>query len=340
MKILIVKIGAVGDTVMALSMLDALLQKDPGARITWVCGRTVEPLLKATGKIHELVVVDESKLLRGNALQKPAALLTAGVRLLGRRFDLIVTGHSDPRYRMLGRFSFGKTRRSFGSDKGRAWPVPGRFHGDEYARLVTGEDGPGAFKSKAFQLRVPLRPELQKELARDERALVALAPGGAKNVLRDDALRRWPLESYRRLAELLLEGGFRVVLTGSPSDDWVREAFRGLKVSDWVGKTDLLDLTALYGECGLVVTHDSGPMHLAALAGAPCLALFGPTNPFEKVLPGGPIRALWGGEDLACRPCYDGKNFANCSHNACLRSITAEKVYEEAARLLKGVSKT
>lgn len=334
MKVLVVKIGAMGDVVMALSMLEALFQKDPSSHVTWVCGRTVEPLLKSTGKVDETIALDEAMLLKGNIFQRLGVLLPLWGRLVGRRFDLIVTGHSDPRYRLLGALSLGKIRRSFGRIQGRVWPVPGRYHGHEYARLITGEDGPEAFKAKAFRLVLPLRPELQKELPPSRKALVALAPGGSRNVLRDDALRRWPVENYRRLAEMLLKEGFSVVLTGSTSDDWVRDAFRGMDMADWIGKTDLLDLTALYALCRLVVTHDSGPLHLAALSGAPCLALLGPTNPFEKVPAGSRTRVLWGGEDLACRPCYDGKNYADCAHNACLRNVTVERVYEEAVRLL------
>jgi heptosyltransferase-2 len=165
---------------------------------------------------------------------------------------------------------------------------------------------------------------------------VALAPGGAKNILRDDALRRWPIGHYVRLAELLLKEGKEVLLTGGPSDDWVRESFKDLKARDLVGRTDLTDLVALYGQCQVVVTHDSGPMHLAALAGTPVVGLFGPTRPDEKVPPDGPIHVLWGGEHLTCRPCYDGKNYADCLNNECMKSIGPERVLQEVQAVLAG----
>jgi heptosyltransferase-2 len=108
-----------------------------------------------------------------------------------------------------------------------------------------------------------------------------------------------------------------------------------MKIIDLVGKTSLLELIALYGACQLVITHDSGPMHMATLAAVPVLALFGPTNPIEKVPSEMPVRVLWGGCNLACRPCYDGKEYANCRDNACMKDITVEAVHQAACHMLK-----
>ncbi len=332
LKILIVKIGAVGDTVMALSMLEAIDRKWPGAHVTWVCGEAVAPLVKAPGRVNEVVVLNDRKLLRGGVGGALSVLVPLWFKLLGRKFDLVLSGHSDPRYGLLSATVMAYERRSFG--KGRGGPVPGRYHGDEYVRLVTDEDGPEAFKARIPSFKFEPAPALQNVLSAGGN-FVALAPGGAKNILRDDALRRWPLENYVRLAELLVKNGNKVLLTGGPGDEWVREAFQKTPFIDLIGKTSLMDLVALYGKCALVVTHDSGPLHLAMLAGAPVLALFGPTDPVEKVPANGKNLVLWGGEELACRPCYDGKNYAACSNNLCLKSVTVEKVHQEALRLLK-----
>ncbi len=335
-KVLIVKIAAVGDVVMALAMLEPFLQKDPDAQITWVCGKTVEPLLRQVGKIHELIVVDEAKLLKGGFIPKALALAGVWAKLLGRRFDLAVTGHSDPRYRLLSLPASAAIRRGFGKQAdGRTGPVSGRYHADEYARLATGADGPTAVKASIPILRLPLPAELE-QILQPGKKIVALAPGGARNILRDDALRRWPLENYAQLAEKFLRDGFQVLVTGSLSDFWIRESFKNMAVTDLVGQTPLPDLIALYGKCHLVVTHDSGPLHLAVASGVPVLALFGPTVPMEKVPVSEKVSVIWGGEHLACRPCYDGKNYADCNDNQCLKSVGVERVYAEASRMLRG----
>ena len=335
MKVLIVKIGAVGDVVMALSMLHPLYEKDPQVQVTWVCGRAVEPLLRATGKVRELIVVDETALLKGSAPQKALALLSLWARLFGRSFNLVLTGHSDPRYRWVSLLCRAGERRGFRPVEEKSFPAPGRYHGDEYARLADGAGVPSAKGAILPSLQLPLSHEIQSLLPKDGRPRVALAPGGAKNVMRDDALRRWPLEHYARLAGDLTRDGVSVVLTGASSDEWVRKAFEGLPVTDLVGKTSLTDLTALYGACRLLITHDSGPLHLAILAGTPTLSLFGPTRPEEKVPSNPKNRVIWGGEHLACRPCYDGKNYADCSSNDCLKSVSPEGVYREVKAILQ-----
>jgi len=320
---------------MALSVLEPLRQLDPNVHITWVCGRTVAPLLRASGGVQEIIEVEEGNLLKGSLPRRLGTLFPLWFKLLGRSFDLILTGHSDPRYGLLSLTAVGKKRRRFQNKGERKMPLPGRFHGDEYVRLVTDKDGPEGIKARLPKLQLTLRSELKSRISRTEKPLVALAPGGSKNVLRDDQLRRWPVVHYRRLAEMLEKDGFQVLLTGSSSDQWVEEAFQGSGIDSLIGATDLLDLVALYGNCRLVVTHDSGPLHLAALAGAPCLALFGPTNPLEKVAAGTNVHYLWGGAELACRPCYDGKNYADCARNVCLEGLSIERVYEKAVQLLR-----
>jgi len=164
--------------------------------------------------------------------------------------------------------------------------------------------------------------------------IVALAPGGAKNILADDALRRWPIESYASLAKKLSALPIQLVLTGGASDEWIRKYFADIPHVDLIGKLDLLQLASLFKECRLLITHDSGPLHLSKLAACPAIGLFGPTMPAEKVGANEKIKVLWGGERLACRPCYDGKTYAPCKNNLCLASISPEKVFEEAERIL------
>jgi heptosyltransferase-2 len=333
LKILVVKIGALGDAVMALSMLKAIDQTFPNAHITWLCGESIEPLIKAQPRINEIAVVNDRKLLTGGALASVRQLAPLWLKFFGKRFDLIVTGHSDSRYGWLSLTARAKTRRQFGRGAKGSWPVPGRYHAHEYVRLITGENGPDVSPGIVPTLQFQLPSFLSQKLVPSKK-IVALAPGGAKNILRDDQLRRWPLENYVRLAEKLIGDGFQVLITGSQGDEWIQSAFKPLPVTDLVGQTSISELAALYGRSDLVITHDSGPLHLAVASGQKVIALFGPTVPWEKVPRLERVRVLWGGEKLACRPCYDGKNYADCDNNVCLQDLSVEKVYEEAGRAL------
>lgn len=333
-NVLIIKISAIGDVIMALPMIDAIHKKYSNAMITWMCGETVAPLLKTFGKVDEIIIVDEEKLLAGSLLEKLWALIKVWKNLFWRHFDLITIGHADPRYRLLRLTAIGKERRSFNRGHKRFWPVPGRHHTDEYIRLVTNRDSPEAIHERLPKLSIPLSADLKSELKSGDSLIVALSPGGAKNILRDDAVRRWPLEYYVALANKLIIKGIRVVITGAPSDEWIRKSFFHLDVINLVGKTSIIDLVALFGACDLIVTHDSSPIHLAGLAGKPIVALFGPTNPYEKVPRDNQSQILWGGEDLACRPCYDGKTYSICNNNICMQSIKVDAVYEAIVGML------
>lgn len=334
-SVLIVKLAAIGDVAMALPMVTALRAADPGTRITWLCGATVAPLLRCVEGIDELIAVDDVAVLSGNQAQKARAVMSGWSALRGQRFDLVVTAHLDPRYRMLAARVRASERRWLGERGGRGRLIPGRYYGDEYVRLVTGIDDGNAQRFPPPPLHVALDAGVAERIAAFEgRPLIALAPGGARNPARDNPLRRWPLERYVALARGLVANGRTVLLTGGADDAWVRGAFAGIDVTDLVGATTLPGLVALYARCAVVVTHDSGPLHLARLADAAVIGLFGPTVPAMLLRENARAIALWPGAALPCAPCYDGVNFAACSDNRCLQLIAPEAVAARVDALL------
>lgn len=332
MRVLVVKLGAIGDVIMSLTMIPALRDADPAAHLTWMVGRAVSPLLEMIDGIDTILPVNDAGLLRGGIWTRGDALLGAWRRVALRRFDLIVTAHSDGRYRVLTAPAFAGTRRSFRS-RGRAGPLPWRYHGDEYARLITGRDGPDTARYELPRITRSL-PQASFERTPADRVIV-LAPGGARNLLRDDALRRWPVEYYAQVARRLLDQGCRVVLVGAPHDAPYRASFGDMPVIDLIGKTSLAQLAASIRAADAIITNDSGALHLAKLVRTPAIGLFGPTSPLERVSqpeshshgdspPA--VTVLWGGAHLSCRPCYDGVHYFACARNECLRSISPEVV--------------
>jgi heptosyltransferase II len=324
---LIVKLAAIGDVAMALPMVTALREQHPGARITWLCGEPAQPLLACVAGIDRIVVADERALLAGSRSAQVAATMGAWKHLRGASFDLVITAHGDPRYRLLTQFVRAKERRSLADPTGRARMVPGRYHGDEYLRLVTGADDYQARRFPLPAITAPLSAQLRAALSDGNpgrRPLIALAPGGAKNAARESPLRRWPLASYAELARLLESRGFAIALVGSDGDAWTRDAFAPGSVIDMIGRTTLPELIAVMRECAAVVAHDSGPLHLARLAGTRLVALFGPTDPASFVGERQGVKVLWPGAELPCSPCYDGREFADCSNNLCMQRIAPD----------------
>ncbi len=114
----------------------------------------------------------------------------------------------------------------------------------------------------------------QRVTSRDR--LVALNPGAGR------PKKRWPVRHWRRLAErLVLEGSFRLLLLWGPGEEALAAAIsESLPVPFLLPPpTTFLDLTALLRRVAVVVAADTGPLHLAAAVGTPCLGLYGPTPP-------------------------------------------------------------
>lgn len=331
-SVLIVKLAAIGDVTMALPMVSALRSRDSSTRIAWMCGRTVAPLLRRVDGIAEVIVVDERSMLAGSPATKVRAVLDAWRKIFGRRFDAVYIAHTDVRYQVLAWAARAAARYRLGPRHrlGRAM-VPGRSHTDEYIRLITGVDDHRARSFGPPVVDAPIPAAIARRIEAfnpDARPLVAITPGGAKNVARENPLRRWPLERYAELADALHARGYRVVLTGDRTDGWVRSLFLDRPVLDLIGATDLPTLVAVLRLCTVVAAHDSGPLHLARLVGTPVVALLGPTPPAMFFRTDAAPIVLWPGETLPCAPCYDGYDFANCDNNVCMQLISVSTVLE------------
>lgn len=328
-KVLIVKINAIGDVVMALPMATYLRALDPNVHITWICGKTPAPLLEAVGIVDEIIKTDEKQLLTGSFLKKLWALAKIWKKLAFASFDQIFIAHLDSRYRLLTLFTRAKEQKNLSF-------VPGRYHSDEYVRLVSGKEAFNQCKAILPKWTYPLDRNLKEIIDQEKKPIVALAPGGAKNALADNPLRRWPIQHYVALAKELSSKNYTIALTGAASDAWILHYFAELDFLNLVGKADLPNLVSFYKYCALLITHDSGPLHLAKLANIPTIALFGPTLPSHFVPSNTPkIKLFWGGKDLPCRPCHDGKKFANCGNNLCMNSISPKDVEISALEILK-----
>ena len=328
-RALIVKLGAIGDVVMVIPA--ARLLYEQGTAIDWVCGRVVEPLLRLYPWINVLPV-DDAALLSGAKAARLRAVAGVWRMLAGRRYDLVATLYYDPRYKLLTRPVRAQRRLSLSRTDRERLLVPGRHHTDEYARILTGR-ADAETPERLGPLPPPNPPPCSLPRVEGRRRAV-LVPGGARNLMREDALRRWPVENYVTVARELIARGFEVVLAGGPGDRWASSSFAGLEVQDAIGKLSLVESLALMASVDAVVSHDTGPLHLAGLTAAALVAIFGPTSPHVFAPNRANAVALWGGEGFACRPCYDGKNFAPCSNNGCVQQITPEYVLAQLEELL------
>ncbi len=340
-RLLLIKFGAIGDVVMAIPAAAAMHAE--GFAIDWVASKTVAPLLSMYPWI-QVLPVEEAKLLRGTTATRLRGIVRLW-RALRRRvaehgpYEIVATLYYDRRYRLLSSAVRARRRISLSRSGRGTHLLPGRHHTDEYARILSGRPD----QERSVQLGpvpVPGLPPPPRAL-QSGRPRVVLVPGGARNVLREDALRRWPIGNYVALAAGLLERGCEVVLAGGPDDRWAAPHFAATAASaspdafgDLIGALSLVDTLALFESASVTVTHDTGPLHLAGLTSTAIVTVFGPTDPHGR-LPRRPNAvALWGGEGFACRPCYDGRDYAPCPHNGCMAQITPAMVLDEVLRML------
>jgi ADP-heptose:LPS heptosyltransferase len=332
-RVLIVKFGAIGDVIMALPAVRALYERQGGdGQIDWVCGPALVPLLACYPWIRT-IVADDRALLKGSASERLRALLALWKAVGLAKYEVCATLYYDARYQVVTLPVRAQRKLMLSSTDRSRMLLPGRHHTDEYARILLGlGDG-----ERPLGL-APVRPENlpASPLTRtDTRPRVVLAPAGAKNMMRDDALRRWPIENYVSLASVLLERGAEVVLAGGPGDLWAVPMFEAMPVTNLIGKLELPEMLALLDDSDVMVTHDTGPLHMAGITGVGVVSIFGPTDPRGRLPQRANTVALWGGEGFACRPCYDGRDFAPCLHNGCMRQVSVEMVVREVYNVLE-----
>jgi heptosyltransferase II len=340
-RMLIVKLGAIGDVVMAIPAVAA--RYAAGYQIDWVCSETVAPILGLYPWIYVLAV-SEPKLLRGATRERATGMLRLWRMLQARAnecgaYDVIATLYYDRRYRLLSLPLRARVRLSLSRTDRRFMLLPGRHHTDEYDRILSGRLDTEA-PAQLAPVPVGALPAVWRP-GNVSRPRVVLVPAGARNALRDDALRRWPIEHYVQVAEALLQRGLEVVLAGGPEDAWASPHFKGCEsvavpeqFANLIGKLSLVETLGLLDSAAVTVTHDTGPLHLAGITSTAIVALFGPTDPHGRLPQRDDSVAIWGGSGFACRPCYDGRDYAPCPHNGCLAQVTPTLVVAQIEALL------
>lgn len=315
---------------MASTLVPAIRRRWPDARIGWAAGTSIAPLVRLIEGVDEVIEVDDKLLLGGTWLSAVVASVRAW-RLIGRRWDRVYVAHTDSRYAWLSTFAGARTTVRFSGDNARR---PGHWYGGEYLRMIDATADQDADVSALAELKTALLP---KPPSIDRKnGLVVVAPGGARNLLRDDSLRRWPIEAWVATVTRLVAQQYTVVAIGGRSDAVECEFCGYAGALNLCDQTSLTSLMSLLQSADLLITHDSGPMHLAIILRRPVVALFGPTSPLEFVPRGANVTALTRASELTCAPCYSGTGFAECSDNLCINRVPAIEVTRAAERMLAG----
>jgi heptosyltransferase-2 len=182
-------------------------------------------------------------------------------------------------------------------------------------------------------------------IPRDRRRTVALFPGA------NGKARRWPAEKFTALARSLATQGYRVLVLGGPADQSITtevvaaavtdDGALDASVFDLGGRTSLLELAGALRACHLLVTNDTGPMHLAAALDCPVVALEGPAD-VRQTRPLASRVRLVGRFDLPCVPCVKNEcprsgdgTYLESAERECLRLVTVDEVLDASFAILE-----
>lgn len=327
MNILIIKTQAIGDVLMSLHMIESLKKCYGDIKITWICSNQVQTILSKIDDIEEVISFDEKVLFKGSILERLEIFSQIWKKVILKKFDKVIIGHSDWRYNLFYPFKT-RERVSFGKGKYSYLPIGTRYHGVDYCVLSTSED---FVKKNGI-----LFPKVNYNFVSGEnKKKVLLFPGGANNILSEQYLRRWPIEYYVQLNTLLKKEGYEVIISGGNSDKWVIDYFPK-DIKNFIGKTDLDQTIELINYVDFVVTHDSGPLHMALLLSkTKVISIFGPVLSDARISKNSQNSFVFfnSKQRPECSPCYFGKGFVNCTDNICMKVHKPLNVFNKIQEL-------
>src|SRR5205809_4216588 len=312
-------------------LVRALAARHPDAKLVYVTKRAMAPLVADNPHLAEVVALEPDEPIRHLARRLSALAPTHGLDLHGSVRSaalrlLVRCRWSGYRKRKLARTLLIATK--LDAYRVRV-PVAERYF-EAAARLDTHPDGapPEFCLGRGATERVA---QWLRERGLADARLAALAPGAAH------ATKRWPVAHWSALIERLGAAGYRPVIVGGPEDRGLAQqlvAEGGGAVASAAGEFSLQETGALLARARVVVSGDTGVMHMATGVGTPVVALFGPTVGQFGFFPYR-ARAAVLERALDCRPCSaTGTAACPLGHHRCLADITPEEVAAAVERLV------
>lgn len=348
-RILLVQLADIGDLILSTPAIAALREAQPNAHLTLLAAAHSSAVIADTTLVNQVITIERHLFNSSRAFFKSAALRQLWRLRTGGIYDVVVFFHhftlraGTLKFGLIARASGARQR--VGLQNGNGWflthSIPdegfGARHQAQYWLDLVGLLGAATTPRPAqVNMATTLRTDLLPAVS-SQRPLIVLHPGSGGY----SKARRWDAAQFALVADRLhREHGATIVLVGTPEDGAaaVRAAMQGAAI-DLTGKTTLAQLAYVLRQSTLFIGADSGIMHLAAAAGTPVVAIFGPSN-----------HAAWGpwtpeGSSVVlrsapeCSPCsYVAGSIGlreGCAARTCMRLVTPEQVFAAAEALLQ-----
>ena len=349
MEILIVKLSAIGDVMHTLPALDALHHQFPESTINWVVEEKASDIIKDHPYLEKVIISKRKRWLKD--LKKPSLWYPALREIMGfirelraKKYDVVIDFQGLLKSGILVFLSRGKRKMGYSNAREMSSfflneKVP--FYSlDKHAveRNINLVRYLGA-KPDDIKFPVIVAEEDRKKIDSfiSVHGLSASKPLIAIHSQAGWATKRWGPLKMARLADTLVElHAAQIVFTGGSDEilsiEAIMSQMQHLSVNA-AGETSLKELACLLSLSRLMITVDSGPMHIASAMGTPTVVLFGPTAPWRT----GPYfnNAIIIRKQLSCSPCFKRE----CDSRSCMEEISIDEVLTAVDRQIKSGEK-
>ncbi len=325
-RILVVEVNWLGDVLFSTPFIKAVRKKFKNAYIACLTApRTIE-VLERNPHINEIILYDETEEHR-SVLGKVRLILS----LKKKKFDAAILLHRSFTKACIAYLAGIKIRIGYVTEKRRAiltYPIEPPevpLHKVDYFLRIASSIGCDiSDKNYEFFIAEKEKKYINKKLSEGgvgENDFVVLMNPGA-----NWPPKRWSEENFARLSDLLIANyGVKVVISGAVKDRERAERIKELmkeRALNLAGKTNLKQLGALAERANVVISGDTGPMHIAVAMKSNVIALFGPTSPaLTGPYGSGNYKVIQ--KDVGCEiPCYE----VECNNRKCMDAITVEDV--------------
>jgi len=354
MNILIVKTSAIGDVTHTMPALNCLRSHFPEAHITWLVEEAASDLIIGHKAVNRVLVSKRQKWVKefrsgswAGSIKKARNFVK---RLRDREYDLVIDFQGLLKSGIWVWLSRGKKRVGFGKGmqhsecsylflNKKVPAVDMEIHAlDRELLLLEAIDISCTELIYDFPITPVHRQNVEQLLdnagfKKKGQTLIAINPQTKWET------KLWYNDRFAELADKLAEEGAFVVFTGGAADRKVILEIQekmSHKSLDLTGKSSLKELAALYERADLVISTDTGPMHIAAAMGTPVVALFGPTAPWRTGPHGDGHQVLR--HDLPCSPCFKRQCLMDKEKKKCMKTITVSQVVDAAFATLETLS--
>jgi len=336
-KIAIFRTGNLGDTFCSIPAIRAVRARYPRARYILLTSDKTEGRPHPLGVLKDILPFDKHILFNVSGLRDPRYLIGLIKRLRREKIDLLVyLGFSVKYFRIL-RDTFFYRISGCKTAVGFKWVRHGFFRlsqrryrrfGNEVRRLME-VVRPLGIDPEEVKWEIPRPSHSLVREKNEDRPRIAIHPAAKFPV------NRWPLERFAGLIDRLrkeadpqiyIVGGHGIVEEGERL-----EKMRGGRLINLCGKTDFIELADVLRSCDLVVSPDSGPIHVAAAVGTPVVGLYSARDYPGFWYPYGPNHIVFR-KDPPCQVCF----LTECATMRCMEEITVAEVADACLTILSG----